>query len=314
MTIRSDTWNRWATGSRVPPVAPVYWGRFVLVAALCALGALGLACERRPVGRRSGDPGREMARVNGTPLYQRDFDSYLPSDYRRAFTASEQMHYLDRWVTTQLLYDAAREQGIGVTSDIEFRIDQLKKDLVADQLVQKVISEEAVVTEGEVRAYYDAHLDEYTREYRVSHIVVGSLEDAAAVQERLKTRTFSWVERRHSLDKHTGVGGDLGFLSKGNMIPEFEDVVFDMEPGSVSDVIESDFGYHVIKLTDVRTSRNKLDYEDAAEEISRFLLLQKRSAVYDALVESLREKAVVEIFDAELRMAQQAEAEADTLD
>ena len=116
------------------------------------------------------------------------------------------------------------------------------------------------------------------------------------------------------MDRHTGVGGDLGFLSKGNMIPEFEDIVFDMETGSVSDVIESDFGYHVIKLTDVRTSRNKLDYEDAAEEISRVLLLQKRAAVYDALVTSLREKAIVEVYDAELRMAQQAEADADTLE
>jgi peptidyl-prolyl cis-trans isomerase C len=305
--------NRWATGSHVLPVAPLHWGRLLLALVLCAAGVLGSACERRPVGRRSGDPGREMARVNGTPLYQRDFDSYLPSDYRRAFTASERMHYLDRWITTQLLYDAARERGMGVTSDIEFRIEQLKKDLVADQLVQKVISEEAVVTEGEVRAYYDAHIDEYTREYRVSHIVVGSLEDAAEVQERLKTRTFSWVERRHSLDKHTGVGGDQGFLSKGNMIPEFEDVVFDMETGSVSGVIESDFGYHVIKLTDARTSRNKLDYEDAAEEISRVLLLQKRAAVYDALLSSLRERAVVDVFDAELRMAQQAQAGADTL-
>jgi peptidyl-prolyl cis-trans isomerase C len=255
-----------------------------------------------------------MARVNGTPLYQSDFDSYLPSDYRRAFTANERMHYLDRWITTQLLYDAARERGIGVTPDIAFRLEQLTKALVADRLVQEVISEEAVVTEAEVRAYYDAHLDEYTKEYRVSHIVVGSLEDVATVQELLKTRTFSWVERRHSLDKHTGVGGDLGFLSKGNMIPEFEDVVFDMETGSVSDVIESDFGYHVIKLTDVRTSRNKLDYEDAAEEVSRVLLLQKRSAVYDELVRSLREEAVVEVFDAELRMAQQAEAQTDTLD
>jgi len=250
-----------------------------------------------------------MARVNGTPLFQREFDSLLPSDYHRAFTAGERLHYLESWITTQLLYDAAREEGIGVTPDIEFRIEQLKKDLVADRLVQKVISEEAVVTESEVRAYYDAHIDEYTKEYRVSHIVVGSLEDAAEVQELLKTRTFSWVERRHSLDKHTGVGGDLGFLSKGNMIPEFEDVVFNMKVGEVSDVIESDFGYHVIKLTDVRPARNKLDYEDAAEEISRVLMLQKRAAVYDSLVTALRDRAVVEVFDPELRIAGQTDVD-----
>jgi len=133
--------------------------------------------------------------------------------------------------------------------------------------------------------------------------VVGSLEDAEEVKNQLKKRTFSWVARHHSLDKHTGVGGDLGFLSKGNMIPEFENVVFDMQVGEVSDVIESDFGYHLIKLAAVRDARNKLEYEEAAEEISRLLLLEKRAAVYDSLIAAIRSQAKIEIMDNELRAA-----------
>jgi parvulin-like peptidyl-prolyl isomerase len=129
------------------------------------------------------------------------------------------------------------------------------------------------------------------------------LEDTAKVRELLQTRTFSWVERRHSIDKHTGVGGDLGFLSKGNMIPEFEEVVFDMKIGDISDVIESGLGYHFVKVTDAREARNKLAYEDVAEDISRILLLNKRASVYDSLIATLKKEARIEILDPELSMA-----------
>jgi parvulin-like peptidyl-prolyl isomerase len=178
--------------------------------------------------------------------------------------------------------------------------------------VQEVIKERAVVSDGEVRRYYEEHAREYTLEYRVSHILVHTLEDIEEVKEKLQKRSFGWVARRHSIDRHTGVGGDLGFLSKGNMIPEFEQVVFDMEVGEVSDVIESEFGYHLIKLTDVREARGKLDYEEAAEEISRTLLLAKRAAVYDSLIADLRRRADVELLDPELKLLAAQGAEADT--
>lgn len=263
--------------------------------------ALG-ACEERPVGRSAEDPGPVVARVDGRPVYQKEFESILPEDYERVLSADERKAYLDRWIATHLLYEEASRQGFGVSRDIESRLEQYKKDLVADRFVQEVIKRRAVVSEQEVRAYYDARSDEYTREYRVSHILTNTPEEAEKVKEMLQERSFSWVARRYSIDKHTGIGGDLGFLSKGNMIPEFEQVVFHMQVGEVSDIIESDFGYHIIKLTDVRDARDKLDYEDAAPEISRMLLLQKRNATYDSLITALVSSAQVEIIDPELKL------------
>ena len=261
-----------------------------------------LGCERREMGRKT-ETSSPVARVNGRTLLKKDFDIYLPEDYRTALTMEEKKAYLDRWIITELLFEAAVKGGAGVTPEIESQLEQLKKDLVADRLVQKTFLERAVVTEDEVRAYYEEHEEEYTRELRVSHILVNSLEDTAKVRELLQTRTFSWVERRHSIDKHTGVGGDLGFLSKGNMIPEFEEVVFDMKIGDISDVIESGLGYHFVKVTDAREARNKLAYEDVAEDISRILLLNKRASVYDSLIATLKKEARIEILDPELRMA-----------
>lgn len=267
---------------------------------LLAVAIVG--CERRPVGTTRTQKGAAVARVNDKVLYERDFAAMLPDDYQRVLTTYERKDYLDRWIATELLYDEARQSKAGITADIEAKLEQYKKDLVADMLVQEVLRERAVVTEREVRDYYEARKDEYTKEYRVSHILLNTMEDVEEVKEKLKTRTFSWVERRHSIDRHTGVGGDLGFLSKGNMIPEFEEVVFNMEVGEVSDVIESEFGYHLIKLTDVREARGKLEYQDAAEEISRALLLAKRAAVYDSLISALVNRANIEILDPELKL------------
>lgn len=262
-----------------------------------------VGCERRPVGA-SQQPGPAIARVNGLTLYKRDFEAVLPEDYQSVLTAQEKREYLDRWIATQLLYEHAERSGIGVSPEIQSRLELYKKDLVADRLVQEVIKEEAVVTDAEVRAYFESHQTEYTREVRVSHILVNTLEDVAEVKELLKKHTFSWVARRRSIDRHTGVGGDLGFLSMGNMVPEFEAGIFDMEIGDVSDVIETEFGYHFIMLTDIREARNKLEYQDVAEEISRMLLLEKRATVFDRLQESLRASADVEILDAELRLVE----------
>jgi peptidyl-prolyl cis-trans isomerase C len=284
-------------GGLVPPI--------LLLLVLPALLALP-ACERRPVGGSESEAGAPVARVNGRLLRQRDFAAILPEDYQLVLTLEERKGYLDRWIATELLYDEAARSNIGLSPELQARLEQYKKDLVADQLVQQVLKERAVVSDEEVRAYYNARIDEYTREYRVSHILVSTPEDAEEVKELLKTHSFAWVERRHSIDRHTGAGGDLGFLSKGNMIPEFEDVVFGMKVGEVSDVIESEFGYHIIKLTDERESRAKLDFEDVAEDISRTLLLQKRAAVYDSLLTALREKANIEILDPQLRLVEAA--------
>ncbi len=256
-------------------------------------------CERRPVTSEKSAV-TVLARVNNRPLSKEEFDIFLPEDYQHVLTAEEKREYLKRWITTELLYEEALKSGMGMSGDIEARLEQYKKELLADRFLQKMIQEEAVVSEEEVRAYYGAHEDEYTKELRVSHILVNTREDAEEVQELLKTKPFAWVARRYSIDKRTRIGGDLGYLFKGNMLPEFEEVVFDMKVGDTSGIVESGLGYHIIKLTSVREARNKLEYEDVREEIANILMMKKREDVYNNLVTRLRREATIEILDDEL--------------
>jgi parvulin-like peptidyl-prolyl isomerase len=285
--------NRCAIGGFAPPI--------VLLALLGIV--VTASCEHRPVGRSGDDPGPVVAKVDGHALYQKDLEAYLPETERSEITAEDRSASFERWLSTQLLFNEAQRSGLQISPDIDWKLEEYRRDLVADKLVQDVLTRRAVVTKDEVMSYYRAHHDEFNLEVRVSHILTNNIEDADEALEMLKTRPFSWVARKYSVDKHTGAGGDLGYLSRGNMPVEFEKVVFKMRVGEVSKVVESEFGYHILKLTDVRPSLNELPYESVAQEISRELLLRKRAAVYDSLITSLRKSAKVEVVDPDLKYA-----------
>jgi peptidyl-prolyl cis-trans isomerase C len=252
-----------------------------------------VGCERLPTTEPKSSSS-VLVRVNGEALTKQEFDLFLPEDYQHILTSEESKEYLERWINTELFYDAAVKSGVGATPEVKAHLEQYKKDFIADLFIQKVIQERALVSEDEVREYYDQHKDLYTKEYRVSHILVNNPEDIEKIKDSLKKYSFSYVARKYSIDKNSGPGGDLGYLSKGNMLPEFEDVVFKMDVGSVSDVIESDFGYHILRLVDVRDARFKLDYEDVKDEITNIIMLKKREAVYDSLLVALRARANIE--------------------
>ena len=271
-------------------------GGFVLPIVFLAAGlllAVALGCERRPL-QTDRDKSPVLVTVNGKELTRHDFDIILPRDYQSVLTQEERREYLDRWITTELLYEEAMVLGLDVSPEIDVRLEQYKMDLVADRLLQQVIEDKVTVTEDDVLAYYNYHKEEYLREYRVSHILVNTMEDAEKVKSLLSSKSFTYLAGRYSVDKHARAGGDLGYLSKGNMVPEFESVVFGMEIGEVSDVIESDFGYHIIKIMDIRDARVPLEYLDVAEDIANILTMQKRQAVYDSLVTALRTRASIE--------------------
>ena len=132
------------------------------------------------------------------------------------------------------------------------------------------------MSEEEIEAYYAAHEREYLYEYRVSQILVGTPEDAERVTELLETK--SWDVGREPLLDRPGAkrGGDLGYLTKGNMIPELEAIVFDMKPGETTGVIKSDFGYHIFRLDDVREALVAVGLDDVREQIMNTLMLEKR--------------------------------------
>ena len=248
-------------------------------------------------GKRVENVQDPIARVGDIYLTEEVIESLLPSEERVPLDIEDKRRFVERWVETEMLYQEALRRGVDEDPRVRARIRTLEQEFLADHIAFLELRDRTVVTEKEIEAYFETHEQEYRYEYRVSHILVSTLEEAQNVKKLLERNSFAWIANRHSIDPVARRGGDLGYLSKGNMIPEFENAVFDMAPGEVSDIVKSDFGYHIIKLIGMRESLVTVDPADVRAQIVNMLIMEKREKAYDAFLESLRNGADIEYYD-----------------
>ena len=276
---------------------------------LCALLLAG--CGGRDVERGAASVQDPIVRVGDAYLTEETIEFLLPSEERVPLSMEDKRRFVDRWIETEILYQEALRRGVGEDPRVRARVRTLEQEFLADHLAFLELRERTAVSEQEIEAYFEAHEQEYRYEYRVSHILVSTLEEAENVKKLLENNSFAWVANRHSIDPVARRGGDLGYLSKGNMIPEFENVVFDLEPGEVSDIVKSDFGYHIIKLVGVRESLVTVDPADVRAQILNMLIMEKRERAYEDFLESLRRGAEIEYYDRRYMPGTPREQEAD---
>jgi len=178
----------------------------------------------------------------------------------------------------------------------------IELNLRMEKLTDEICKDVAAPTEQELRQYYEEHKKEFflPRQVRVLHIVKRppSHDDEEVYEEMLDIRrralkgeNFAELSDKHS-DCQDEPGGDLGFLSKGEMVDAFEAVVFSMEPGEISPVFLSQFGYHLAKVTDVREARQQSFPAARQSAIGRVLQLRRNDAVGNA-VNMLRDRATI---------------------
>ncbi len=153
------------------------------------------------------------------------------------------------------------------------------------------VSKNITVNEADLKTYYEQNVQRLsgTEERRASHILIASPKTAPAA-DRAKARakaeellaivrkapdTFAAVAEKNSQDPGSASkGGDLDFFARGAMVKPFEDVAFSMKKGEISDVVESDFGYHIIKLTDIKAPKQR-SYEEMMPELKADLQKQQ---------------------------------------
>lgn len=132
--------------------------------------------------------------------------------------------------------------------------DRIRRKLLVEKTIEKLTAK-AVVTSGEAEAWYREHKEEFARpeQVRARMIVVASEEEAAKVRQELTPENFSAVAREVSLSPEGRNGGDLGYFSRGDMPGEFEEAVFSLkQPGEISQVVKTPYGFHVFLLEDRR--------------------------------------------------------------
>lgn len=163
------------------------------------------------------------------------------------------------------------------------------------------IAQNETVSDEAVRAYFDEHPDEFgqSEERKASHILISVPADASEdekqaardkaegilAQVRQNPEQFAEIAKEHSDDPGSSTqGGDLGFFDRGVMVKSFEDKIFSMQLNEVSDLVETDFGLHIIQLTDIKEEKHP-DLEDVREQIEKKLKIQMMGSMFGEIAE-----------------------------
>lgn len=192
--------------------------------------------------------------------------------------------------------------------------DKLKQQFSQDMAIKKMIDEQVAnkvtITPEDTKAFYDGNPDLFKAPemVRASHILIkvdpkASPEDKAkakekivAIQERIKKgEDFAAVAKEVSECPSSANGGDLDFFQRGQMVGPFEDAAFKLKPGEYSDVVETQFGFHLIKVTDKKEA-GVTPYDDIKAKIEQHLKQDKVNKELTAYVDQLKSQAKVEIF------------------
>lgn len=175
-----------------------------------------------------------------------------------------------------------------------------KEQLLVERLLADQVFSRVAVTEEQLRRIYDENPDAWTEPEQVhaQQIVVKGLDEAKRLKDLLwQGKKFPDLARRYSLSPDAKVGGDLGFFKRGEMPPAFDDAIFRLGAGQVSDVVSSDYGFHLFKLIEKKPSR-KRELAEVRGQIEQKLLTELRAERQTSYVKSLREKAQVKVNDA----------------
>ena len=160
-----------------------------------------------------------------------------------------------------MLLQEALRLGLQNNETIRYKIENYRRNLLINELLNRQIEGETVVTDKEIKDYYETHKDQFTTEtVEASYIVVRTREDAEMIMALLKRgESFSDLAKKFSIGPGAESGGSIGEITRGQMIPEFEDALFALEkPGDISPIIETDFGYHIIRLDKTQDDQDDL--------------------------------------------------------
>jgi peptidyl-prolyl cis-trans isomerase C len=184
-----------------------------------------------------------------------------------------------------------------------------RRDLIISNFIEQVITPKITVSEEESKKFYDQNLDKFKRDetVRASHILCG-VDSKATAEEKKKAREkaeklrkeltggadFATLAKENSTCPSSQQGGDLGYFGKGQMVPPFEQAAFALKPGETSDIVETQFGYHIIKVTDKKAAET-VPFKEARPRIEEYLKGQKVTAEVNNFLTEARKNAKIEL-------------------
>lgn len=263
------------------------------------LSALALGCSASPGGSTEAKD-KVLLKVNNTEITVADFEKEmdrLPPQLKPMASSKEgQKQLLEELANRELLLREAERRKIADRPEVVERSKDFRRRLLLEALLDEEIGRKITVDDQEVEAYYKAHPEEFSNErIRAKHILVETEDEAKKVVTRLKKEKFEDLAKDVSLDKASGAnGGDLNYFSRGQMVPEFEKAAFALKAGETSGIVKTQFGYHIIRLVDRKTS-DPAKLDQVKDRLKQKLLNEKQRRRFDEWLASLKEGAKIQI-------------------
>lgn len=185
--------------------------------------------------------------------------------------------------------------------------DKISEDIIVNKLIEsEVVVKVIPPAEDELKTYYEKNRDKIDDPEKVSvrHILIRFEKNASTkdksvalkkiqeVKQKLKKgEDFAKLAREYSEDPGSkNNGGDLGFIVRGMMVKNFEDIAFKTAVGEISDYFETEFGYHILKV-DAKQAKQKRSFDEVKVNLSKYMLTEKRQEEYEKYIKTLREKS-----------------------
>ena len=238
--------------------------------------------------------------------------SYLDQEKQKALEKNPQMKesLLRQIVQTTVIADVARANGFDKKPDVKKQLELFTNNFLVNEFLKREVAQKVTVSESDEKSYYDGHKDEFMvpETVKARHILVKvapgasdedkkkAKEKAQSILEKIKAGgDFAKLASELSDDPGSKQkGGDLGFFAKGRMVKPFEDAAFSLKPGEVSGIVETQFGYHIIKVDEKKAGFQE-PFEKVKERINQKLLQEGMKAKVTEYVDKAMKDAGVEM-------------------
>lgn len=176
---------------------------------------------------------------------------------------------------------------------------EVKKDLETNLKAKKLVEDTIEISEDEMKSYFDENKDSFDQpeQVKASHILVKDEKTANEVKKKLSDgEKFADLAKEYSTDTASKEdGGNLGYFSKEDMVQEFSDAAFNLKADAISNPVKTEYGYHIIKVTDKKEAQDA-NYENSKDEIKQLLLENKFQSEYSTWLEETKKKYDIENF------------------
>ena len=262
----------------------------LLVLCLIFVGCASKVNEEKVIAK----VGRKVYLVDDIQSKISDLDPQLQTYFEQK---ENKVRLLDQLIEEEVIYQLAKKSGLQRNKDFKLTVKELKRQALINFYIQKNVDNLSEVTRSEVEAFYNTNSDQFSayESRNLSHILVKTKAEATKVQAALnKGNKFEALAQKYSIDPSKAQGGQLGWVRKGQLVPEFATAAFDLtKKSSVSGIVKTQFGYHIIQLNDSKmVPQQSLD--SVYPRISEQLMAQKKREKFQSILENGKETVKIE--------------------